>query len=133
MVASYRVTPPTVVFVCQHGAAKSVIAAAYLARLAAAAGMELQAIARGTEPDEQVSPVAASGLEAAGIPLPLQTPQRPTAGELGRAWRVVSFGPELDVPAERWDDVPAVADGFEAVRDSIVARLAALLATKPVE
>ncbi len=29
---------------------------------------------------------------------------------------------------ERWDDVPAVSEGFEAARDAIVARVSARLA-----
>jgi protein-tyrosine-phosphatase len=41
----------TVVFVCQHGAAKSVLAAALLERLAAEQGVSLRARARGTEPE----------------------------------------------------------------------------------
>ncbi|MBI4638753.1 MAG: hypothetical protein HY727_20645 [Candidatus Rokubacteria bacterium] len=32
------------------------------------------------------------------------------------------------VPVERWDDVPAVSDGFARARDAIVARLEGLVA-----
>jgi len=44
----------TVVFVCQHGAAKSVLAATLLERLAAEQGLPLRALARGTEPSPLV-------------------------------------------------------------------------------
>jgi protein-tyrosine-phosphatase len=84
-----------IVFVCEHGAAKSVVAAAWLGRLAADARVPLEAVARGTEPDPEVSPIAVAGLSADGLPVPLRAPQRVVPGELRWASRVVSFGPDL--------------------------------------
>ena len=52
---------------------------------------------------------------------------------MARAWRVVSFGCDLDNLAPgahvvRWDDVPAVSANYEAARAAIDARVARLLA-----
>ena len=124
---------PTIVFVCEHGAAKSVIAAAYLPRLAAARGLAMQGIARGTDPEPSLSPVAVRGLEAAGLSVPLGRPERVTAEEVATAAMVVSFGPDVGdlvpegVPQLRWADVPAVSDGFAPARDAIVSELQDLL------
>jgi protein-tyrosine-phosphatase len=120
-----------IVFVCEHGAAKSVVAAAWLGRLAADARVPLEAVARGTEPDPEVSPIAVAGLSADGLPVPLRAPQRVVPGELRWASRVVSFGPDLGglapgVPVEAWQ-VPAVSDDYDAARDAIVAMLRARL------
>ena len=41
----------TVLFVCEHGAAKSVIAAAYFNQLASEKNLDVRAIERGTNPD----------------------------------------------------------------------------------
>jgi arsenate reductase (thioredoxin) len=77
----------TVVFVCQHGAAKSVLAAALLERLAAEHGIALRALARGTEPEPQVVPAVAAGLLAKGIdvrtwqPRPLTPATSPKPGK----------------------------------------------------
>ena len=49
---------PIIVFVCEHGAAKSVIAAAYFNKLAQEANSEVRAVARGTHPDSELSPKA---------------------------------------------------------------------------
>jgi hypothetical protein len=57
----------TVVFVCQHGAAKSVLAAALVERLAADRGVPLRALARGTEPEPQIALAVAAGLLVQGI------------------------------------------------------------------
>jgi hypothetical protein len=119
---------PLVVFVCEHGAAKSVVAAAWLRRLADDAGLPLDAVACGTDPSPELSPHAMAGLAGDGLaPAPLG------GDELRRAWRIVRFGQELPlptpstVPVETWD-VPAVSDGYDAARDVIVKRLRRLLA-----
>ena len=117
-----------VVFVCEHGAAKSPVAAAWLNRLADEAGVPLRAIARGTDPEPELSPAALSGLEADGIAAEAEAPQLLDPDELRTAWRIVSFGPELtdiapaDAALETWD-VPAVSDGYAAARDAIVGKL----------
>ncbi len=124
---------PTILFVCQHGAAKSVVAAELCQRLADEAGLRVRAVARGTEPEPDVSPVAAAGLRAEGIRVRDPRPRAVTPEEVASAWRVVSFGP--DVPGtrrprarvERWEDVPAVSDGYEAARDAIMVHLRDLL------
>ena len=55
-------SPPRVLFVCLHGAAKSVVAAAHFRALAEAQGLELAAVAAGTEPDPELTPAAVKGL-----------------------------------------------------------------------
>lgn len=127
----------TVLFVCQHGAAKSVIAAALCQRLATESGLALDALARGTEPEAIVAPEAAAGLLAEGIDLGDRRPEAVADEDVRAAWRVVSFGPEVPgadsagVVVERWTDVPAVSDGYAAARSSIAAHLARMLAEAP--
>jgi protein-tyrosine-phosphatase len=120
-----------VVFVCLHGAAKSVIGAAYFRRLASARGLSIGAVAAGTEPDPQLAPGAVKGLAGDGLP---PTPGRPrpvTLYDLESATRVVSFGcavtPRQGQRVDQWD-VPAVSDGYEAARDRIVANVERLVA-----
>jgi arsenate reductase (thioredoxin) len=119
----------TVVFVCQQGAAKSVLAAALAERLAAEHGRSLRALARGSEPEPQVAPAVVAGLLAEGIDVRAWQPRPLTPGDLAQAWRVVSFGPDLShlvpngTPLEHWDDVPAVADGLQPAQAAIAGRL----------
>lgn len=122
----------TIVFVCEHGAAKSVIAAALLERLAREQRAPLRALARGTEPDPHLSSTAAAGLLAEGIDVRTWQPRRLTSDELDSAWRIVSFGPDLssiaaNAPVERWHDVPPVSKGFAATRAAILTRIPRLL------
>lgn len=46
--------PPTVLFMCPHGAAKSVLASAYFERLAKERGLNVRVESAGTEPDATV-------------------------------------------------------------------------------
>jgi protein-tyrosine-phosphatase len=122
----------TVLFVCLHGAAKSLIAARHLERLARERGIRIRAEFAGMEPDPQLTPAAVAGLQAEGIHVPGQRPRRVTADDIKSASRVVSFGCDLGglvpgVTVERWDDVPAVSENYRAARDVIVSRLPALL------
>ena len=123
--------PPRVLFVCQHGAAKSVIGAAVFRRLAAARGLAMDAVAAGIEPDPELAPAAVKGLAGDGL---RPTPSRPrpvTLYDLESAARVVSFGcdiaPSRGRRVDRWD-VPAVSDGYAAARDRIVANVERLVA-----
>src|SRR6185503_15449850 len=115
-----------VLFVCLHGAAKSVVGAAHFRRLAAARGLAIDAVAAGTEPDPELAPGAVKGLAADGLGPALARPRPVTLHDLRTATRVVSFGCDV-VPAkgqrvDQWD-VPAVSDGYAASRDRIVANV----------
>jgi protein-tyrosine-phosphatase len=124
-------TPPRVLFVCLHGAAKSVIAAAHFRRSAAARGISIDAVAAGTEPDPELAPGAVKGLAGEGLTAAPRRPRPVTLYDLDRATRVVSFGcdvaPAHGQPTEQWE-VPAVSDGYAAARDRIVANIERLIA-----
>jgi arsenate reductase len=124
----------TILFLCPHGAAKSILAAAYCQRLAAERGLEVRAVAAGTEPDPDVAPAVARALLEEGIDVRGHRPRRVAPEELTGAWRVVSLGCELGdlappgLVVDRWDDVPSPSAQLEAARGLIAARLPRLLA-----
>ncbi|RPJ21625.1 MAG: hypothetical protein EHM33_25620 [Chloroflexi bacterium] len=121
-----------VVFVCEHGAAKSVLAAAYFNQLASEMGTNLRAVARGTNPDNQLSPQAIKGLSEDGLTPTESVPQKLTEADLQSAQRVVTF---CELPTEYrgqaiveyWDDVPPVSESYEQARDVLVERLRQML------
>jgi protein-tyrosine-phosphatase len=124
-------TRSRVLFVCQHGAAKSVVGAAHFRRLAAARGLQIDAAAAGTEPDAELAPKAVKGLAGDGLAPAPARPRPVTLYDLETASRVVSFGcdvtPKRGVVVDQWD-VPAISDGYEAARDRIVERVERLVA-----
>jgi arsenate reductase len=130
--------PPIVVFICEHGAAKSVIAAAYFNRLAAERHLNFHALARGTTAQPDLSVSAVTGLQRGNVSFPREKPPNATRQEVQRAVRVVAFCrvPDSLSGAKRLDtfDVPAPDEGYEASRDAIISRVKALieeLASKP--
>jgi protein-tyrosine-phosphatase len=122
--------PSRVLFVCLHGAAKSVIGAAHFRRLAAARGLSVGAVAVGTEPDPQLAPGAVRGLASDGLEPSPARPRPVTLYDLESAARVISFGcditPRQGQRVDHWD-VPAVSEGYEAARNRIVANVERLV------
>jgi len=124
---------PNVLFVCLHGSAKSLIAAEYFNRLAAARGLPARATSAGTEPDDAIPPRVTQGLGADGIDAQGRQPRRPMQADVDGSVVVVTFACDLGDLAsrapriERWDDVPAVSEDFKRARDVIVTRVTTLL------
>ncbi len=119
---------PVIVFVCEHGAAKSILAAAYFNRVAKARGLDLQAVARGTNPDNELSPQVIKGLLRDGLTPTEPTPQRLTPADLQSAQQIITFC-ELPVEyqqqdiVEHWNDIPPVSENYETARAAIVKRI----------
>jgi protein-tyrosine-phosphatase len=124
----------TILFVCEHGAAKSIIAAAYFNKLAREQGLNLHAIARGTLPDDELSPGTVQGLIADGLTSTELSPQKLQPAEIEAAGRVIAFGDLFNeedhqgVQIENWNEVPPVSKDYQTARDAILEHLNHLLA-----
>jgi arsenate reductase (thioredoxin) len=124
-----------IVFLCPHGAAKSVIAAAYCQQLADRYDVPLRATAAGTEPDAEFSPAVLKLLRTEGIEVADQRPRRVTPEELAAASRIISLGCDLEdlqtagMVVEHWDDVPPPSQNLLLARDQIRAHVEQLVAT----
>src|SRR5262245_10706176 len=71
-----------IVFVCEHGAAKSLIAAAHFNKLAEERGLPHRAIARGTNPDEKFAPAVVASIRKDGLNAPVGQPTKVTEADL---------------------------------------------------
>lgn len=106
---------PKVLFMCPHGAAKSVLASAYFKDLAAKRGLRVRVDAAGTEPSPAVSAAVATRLEQQKLPVPIAKPRAVTSADVKGADLVISIGCDVSkIPAteklRRWDDVPDNGD-----------------------
>ena len=126
-------TQQKVLFVCLHGAAKSVLAAADFERLAQERRLPIAAESAGTEPDPEIAPKVLAALKAEGVDLTGRKPRLVTREMAAGATRIVAFGCALGAAApegtkvEQWEDVPNVSDGLPAARAAIRERLERLL------
>jgi arsenate reductase len=123
---------PSIVFVCEHGAAKSVVATAYFNKLAAERGLPFRATFRGTSPQENVSVRAVDGLKADGIAIPAGKPAAIGDRDVADATHIFAIGCTLPDAAQRsgkaadWSDVPD-DQGYAPMRDAIVRHVQQLL------
>ena len=124
--------PPAVVFVCEHGAAKSVIATAYFNKLAAERGLPFRATFRGTSPQDDLSVRAVAGLKADGVSVPSGKPAAINDTDVAAATHIFAIGCTLPDKAQQsgkasdWSDVPDDR-GYGPMRDAIVRHVTALL------
>ena len=121
-----------VIFVCEHGAAKSILAAAYFNQLANQRGLNVTAVARGTNPDRELSEPTVRGLSKDGLTPAESTPQKLSLEALQTGQRIVSFcelpkGFEEKAVIERWEGIPAVSENYEQARNVIIERLKSYL------
>lgn len=128
------VSSSTVVFVCEHGAAKSVVAAAYFNRLAAEKGLSYRAVSRGTNPDSEVASGVRAGLAADGIDVSGFRPTAVTDGEIRSAAQVVSLATDLPTtkPSAKsklmeWNDIPPIGTDYDRARKAIVEHVESLV------
>jgi len=125
--------PPTILFMCPHGAAKSVLASAYFQRLAKERGLNVHVASAGTEPDATVSPAVAAHLKGRGYSVPVARPRKVAPEEFASADVVISIGCDLAALPQprgrlvRWDEVPALSDGFTAADEAIRKRVTDLV------
>jgi arsenate reductase (thioredoxin) len=123
----------TVLFMCPHGAAKSVLASAYFQRAAKERGLNVVVTSAGTEPDPAVAPAVAAHLKKNGYTVPIGKPARATAEQVAAADVVISLGCDLKgYPPPRgrtlnWDDVPSPSQDFEKADAAIKEKVAALV------
>jgi arsenate reductase (thioredoxin) len=121
-----------IVFVCEHGAAKSVIATAYFNKLAAERGLPDRATYRGANPQAELSVSALRGLREDGLALPSAKPSPIASGDVTKATHIFAIGCGLPAhaassgKAESWDDVPD-DQGYAAQRDAIKRHVERLL------
>lgn len=100
----FRAVDMPVLFVCDHGSVKSLMAASRFDEAAARRGLRMRAVARGVNPD------------AAG------------------AARVIAIGVDLSLhdgaarmPIVNWNDVPPASIDYPRARDDLARRIEALL------
>jgi protein-tyrosine-phosphatase len=123
---------PVVIFVCEHGAAKSILSAAIFNKLAKERGLNLRAIARGTNPDPEISPKVAAGLKSDELASSEPAPKKISKADLVGASRVITFCVLPDdysgsVKVENWDPVLPAIEDYGKARDKLAERIGRLL------
>lgn len=130
--------PPAIVFVCEHGSVKSLIASRWFERMAAQRGLSAHSVSRGITPDAEVPPPIRERLRGDGFDVGGFTPRALQPADLEGVARLVVIGVEPPAWAARpglvveaWDGVPPASEQYEAARDVMKRRIDTLLDAWP--
>jgi protein-tyrosine-phosphatase len=124
---------PTVLFVCVHNAGRSQMAAGYLAHLG---GDKVTVLSAGSEPADQVNPIAVQAMAEDGIDITSDTPKMLSNESVRESDVVITMGCGDTCPFypgkryEDWElDDPAgqSIDGVRPIRDEIKRRVQSLI------
>jgi arsenate reductase (thioredoxin) len=125
---------PIIVFICEHGAARSTIAAAYFNRLAQEQGLPYHAVFRGTSPDSAVGSATQKGLIKDGFDINGWKPLPVTNQDIEKAYRVVTLDCQLPENQNalksitQWKGIPTISQNYDIARDSIAKKVRVLVA-----
>ena len=124
---------PTVLFVCVHNAGRSQMAAGYLKALG---GDRVEVLSAGSEPKDQINPVAVEAMAEEGIDIAGNVPKILTVDAVKESDVVITMGCGDTCPIfpgkryEDWELDDPAGQGIEAVRpirDDIKGRIEALI------
>jgi protein-tyrosine-phosphatase len=122
-------TNKTVLFVCEHGTVKSLLAKVLFEQYAQEVGLLMRAESRGTHADSTVPPWMLRGLALDHVTLGSWHPKPLGAGDLATASYIVSFDvpgaatAAARAPRAQWNGLPSVTQDYSKGRDAIKARV----------
>ncbi len=123
-----------IVFVCEHGSVKSLIAASLFDRAAEERGLPFRAVARGINPEAHVPPAIVAAMHGDGFEVEEFRPQGLQKEDVAGAARVVAIGVDLTARVDgaktlmqSWDDVPPASVDYAAARAALQRHIDALL------
>jgi arsenate reductase len=117
-----------VVFVCEHGAGKSVVAAAYFNKIAKDRNLNWEASCRGTNPDEEVSVPTKEGLKSDNLLDPALSPKKLAPSDTSNVEKIILFTKLPDdfktsVKSEDWSSLPNIDAKYEVRRDALIKKI----------
>jgi protein-tyrosine-phosphatase len=118
-----------VVFVCEHGAGRSVIASAYFNKLAQEQNLNYQAVFRGLIPDSTLSTDTKKGLTKDGFVTIGWTTKAISNQDIEKAAQIIALDCNLErdvslnKPMQKWSNIPTITGNYEAARDFIYAKV----------
>ena len=132
-----RVSPPDsqILFVCEHGNVKSLMAASYFNRLANQRGLPYLGVSRGTAPESTtVPPAIISNLGGEGFDVAGFHPVAVRKDDVSASRRVILINTALPPGAhvagasiEQWTDVPPASTNYSAASAALKRHIETLI------
>ena len=121
-----------VVFICEHGAAKSVIAAAYFNKLVRERNLNWEGVCRGTNPDSTLTAGTREGLLTDNLLDKTLVPKKLSYSDTIGVSKIILFTTlpddfDTNIQTEDWSTLPGIDVNYSARRDAILKKLSILL------
>jgi len=121
-----------VLFVCEQGTSKSMIAASYFNTLAAERKLDWSAESCGTNPVDTIPDKVLNGLATDRVQIVSNETRKVTQADLDKANKVILFYPmpenlQSKGKASTWNNMPAVSEDYDKARSAIVLKVKALI------
>jgi arsenate reductase (thioredoxin) len=121
----------TILFVCEHGAGRSAIAASYFNKNAERQGIKYYAIFRGIEPQEALGLSTKNGLIKDSVDVTSLIPIKLSKKDVDSAYKVITLDcnlPDIFTKADmHWTGIP-MNGNYEVSRDKIIVKVDSLIA-----
>ena len=113
----------TIIFVCEHGGARSTIASVYFNKMVKENHLAYQSIFRGLTPDSVITNETRKGLIADGFETALLSPVRLSAKEINSNTLLISL--DCTVPPSytryhTWQGIAPISENYDAARNKIL-------------
>ncbi len=120
----------TIVFVCEHGGARSTIASLYFNKMAKENHLHYRSVFRALSPDSTISNETKNGLIKDGFETDVLFPVGLSAGDVHSSAMLISL--DCKVPSsyhtdKTWNGIPAISEDYMAARNTIVKHLNELI------
>ena len=119
----------TILFMCPHNAAKSLLAATYCRQIVTERQLEWHILTAGTDPDNEPAAAVVGLLRSEGFAVSGEKPHRVTEAELAAADWIISMGCDLsglvlsNTAVVHWDDIPPPSQELMGARQAILNHL----------
>ena len=113
----------TVIFVCEHGGARSTIASLYFNKMALDNHLPYRSIFRGLTPDPVITKETKEGLIKDGFETTSLSPVALTTKDVTSNALVISLdcvAPTTYQTYHTWNGIPAISENYDAARNAIV-------------
>jgi arsenate reductase (thioredoxin) len=125
---------PIILFVCEHGAGRSAIAASYFNKIAQQQGLKYNAIFRGVDPQEALGISTKNGLIKDSIDIANLIPTRLSRNDIDKAYKIITLDCTLPDTLNkvdlRWQGIE-MNGNYDISKNQIAPKVDSLIALLP--
>jgi arsenate reductase (thioredoxin) len=128
-----NIKPKQILFVCEHGAARSTIASAYFNKISDSLKLNYKSIYRGTDPEATLTAGTQKGLMNDNFKIDNWKPELVTENDVKDSYKLITFDcsvPNLNnskIITEQWNGIPAISKDYVIARNAILEKVKELI------